>query len=79
MSMLRCQDIVDLLDDYLDGTLEPTASAALEAHLAGCRDCDAFMKTYRGTVRATRRLEASRLPPELRERLLSFLLRSHPS
>jgi len=79
MSMLRCRDIVDLLHDYLDGALEPPARDALEAHLAGCQDCSAFMKTYRGTVRATRRLEPSRLPPELRERLLSFLLRSRPN
>ncbi len=79
MSMLRCRDIVDLLHDYLDGALEPAAREALEAHLAGCRDCSAFMKTYRGTVRATRRLEPSRLPPELRERLLCFLLRSRPN
>ncbi len=71
--MLRCRDIVELLDDYLDGALDPANAAALEAHLAGCQDCAAFTKTYRGTVRKSRELGERQLPPELRERLLTFL------
>lgn len=71
--MLRCRDIVDLLDDYLDRALDPEDAAALDQHLAGCQDCMAFMKTYRGTVRKSRELRESQLPPELRERLLTFL------
>lgn len=71
--MLRCQDIVELLDAYLDGALDAADAAALEAHLAGCGDCTAFMKTYRGTVRKSRELSERQLPPELRERLLTFL------
>lgn len=72
-AMLRCQDIVELLDDYLDGALAPRVAAALEAHLEGCRDCTAFLRTYRGTVRATRRLKEADLPAELRDRLIGFL------
>jgi anti-sigma factor RsiW len=76
--MLRCRDIVELLDDYLDGTLEPADALALEVHLRGCQDCTAFLATYRGTVRASRDLSEDQLPGELRERLLS-LLRRPPS
>jgi anti-sigma factor RsiW len=71
--MLRCPDIVELLDDYLDGALDRADAAALEAHLAGCRDCAAFLNTYRGTVRSSRALRESQMPGELRERLVSFL------
>ncbi len=71
--MLRCRDIVELLDDYLDGALNPKDAAGLAAHLAGCVDCTAFMRTYRGTVSTSRELRESELPPELRERLLTFL------
>lgn len=70
--MLRCLDIVELLDEYLDGALDPVDAAALDAHLAGCQDCAAFMRTYRGTVRKSRELRESQLPPTLRERLLAF-------
>ncbi len=71
--MLRCQDVVDVLDEYLDEALDRVEAAALEAHLADCRDCMAFLNTYRGTVRTTRHLRESELPAELRERLLTFL------
>jgi anti-sigma factor RsiW len=73
--MLRCRDTVDLLNDYLDGALDREDAEALEAHLAGCEDCAAFLATYRGTVRSSRRLREERLPPELRDRLSTFLRR----
>ncbi len=71
--MLRCQDIVEVLDEYLDGALERAEATALEAHLADCRDCMAFLRTYRGTIRTSRQLRENELPAELRERLLAFL------
>lgn len=71
--MLRCRDIVDLLDDYLDRALDDEVARALEAHLEGCVDCAAFLETYRGTVRASRALRESELPAQLRERLVTFL------
>ncbi len=71
--MLRCRDIVELLDDYLDGALDRADTDAMAAHLEGCRDCKAFFETYRVTVRTSRRLRENQLPPELRERLLTFL------
>lgn len=73
--MLRCRDIVELLEDYLDGTLDPETASALEAHLADCQDCTAFINTYRGTVRSSRGLSERQLPRELRERLITFLRR----
>lgn len=71
--MLRCREIVELLDAYLEGELDAADAVALEAHLAGCEDCTAFMRTYRGTVRKSRELSERQLPPELLERLLTFL------
>lgn len=71
--MLRCRDIVELLGEYLDGDLDPVTAEALKAHLADCRECMAFIKTYRETVRLTRQLKEDELPPALRDRLLTFL------
>ena len=70
---VRCREILDLLADYLDGSLPPETARSLEAHLEGCAPCIAFVNTYRGTVDAVRRLSESELPPELRDRLISFL------
>lgn len=71
--MLRCRDIVELLGDYLDGELGHSTAEALKAHLADCRECTAFINTYRGTVQMTRQLREEDIPPALRERLLTFL------
>jgi anti-sigma factor RsiW len=71
--MLRCQDVVELLDAYLDGDLDAADVAALDMHLSGCDDCIAFMRTYRAAVWKTRDLREDQLPPELRERLWTFL------
>ena len=73
--MLRCQDVVELLADYLEGALEAAPAHDLEAHLSGCRDCAGFMATYRGTVGVVRTLSEHELPPELRSRLRAFLRR----
>lgn len=75
--MLRCRDIVELLSEYLDGQLDPATAEALEAHLADCQECTAFINTYRGTLRMTRQLREEQLPPALRERLLTFLRQQH--
>jgi anti-sigma factor (TIGR02949 family) len=72
-SALNCQEIIDLLVDYLDGGLPADTAKALETHLEGCPPCIAFVNTYRGTVDAARRIREFEIPPELHDRLLSFL------
>jgi anti-sigma factor RsiW len=71
--MLRCRDLVELLTEYLEGGLDPATASTLEAHLAGCQPCTAFLNTYRGAVQAARRLKEEDLPTELRQRLVTFL------
>ncbi len=69
----QCRDIVSLLADYLDGSLDPATTRRLEAHLEGCAPCIAFVNTYKGTVKAVRQLKETDIPSELKDRLLSFL------
>ena len=73
---LGCAECVDLLADYVDGALPPATAQRLEWHLQECPPCVAFVKTYKGTVDAARRLRQTTLPSELRDRLIAFLQRS---
>lgn len=73
---IGCQECMDLLADYVDGTLPPEQAELLEWHIDGCGPCVAFVNTYKGTVDAAKRLRETVLPPELRERLIAFLQRS---
>jgi len=50
VSHVTCKDfILDFLSDYLENMLSPEAVADLEAHLARCPACVAYLNTYRRT------------------------------
>ena len=68
-----CASGVELLMDYLEGVLPSDVSADLEAHVAGCPRCTAFVASYRETPRILREASAVTLPPDLEESLLRFL------
>ena len=68
-----CQQITDLILDYLTGELHPDTAAEFEEHLGICQDCVAFMNTYKKTVEVTRSLPCEDIPPEMEKRVRRFL------
>jgi anti-sigma factor RsiW len=69
---LTCQELVELVTDYLEGALASAERARFEAHLAECQGCEAYLGQMRGTVfalRATAELEAR---PEVAALLETF-------
>jgi len=70
---LVCRDGVELLMDYLEGVLSGTEREAIEAHLARCRRCVAFVESYRQTPRILRAATAAELPEHLAASLRRFL------
>lgn len=73
--LVRCQECVDLLVDYLEGELPSDRASALDLHLEMCPPCVAFVQSYKGTVEVARSLPVEDIPPELIQRLLDFLHR----
>jgi anti-sigma factor RsiW len=71
--MIYCQDCVELLSDYLDGSLNEEKKAALEEHLSYCPPCITFMRTYRATSKVCRKHLARAMPEEVSSRLHDFL------
>lgn len=70
----ECRQIAELLGDYVEGTLPQATRELIDWHIEGCPPCVAFVNTYRGTVKATRKLpDPVDIPPELRARLLKVL------
>jgi anti-sigma factor RsiW len=68
---LPCQDLVELVTDYLEGRLTPMEQRRFEAHLALCRGCRTYLEQMRQTVRALGKLSDESIDPEARERLLA--------
>jgi anti-sigma factor RsiW len=73
MTDVACASGVELLMDYLEGTLPADVRVDLEAHVAGCPRCTAFLASYRETPRILREASAVTLPPDLEVSLLRFL------
>ena len=66
---LVCQEVVELVTDYLDGALSRADRRRFEAHLADCPHCTEYLAQMRATIRLTGRLEPEDLTPEMRDDL----------
>jgi anti-sigma factor RsiW len=66
---LACQEIVEMVTDYLEGALPRGERRRLESHLADCPHCIEYLAQMRATIRFTGRLEPDDLTAEMREDL----------
>ena len=73
MKEIACASGVDLLMDYLEGVLPADLRSAVDAHVAGCPRCVAFIASYRETPRILREATAIALPSDLQASLQAFL------
>jgi anti-sigma factor RsiW len=64
---LVCQQMVELITDYLENTLSRAQRRRFDAHLAGCEHCTEYLDQMRATIRVTGRLQAEDLSAEMRE------------
>lgn len=71
---MNCKELAYLLGDYIDGSMEPHLREELDAHIAKCEPCIRFLKTYDKTRELARRIEPGEIPPELRDRLKTFVM-----
>lgn len=69
----HCKECVELLGEYIEGTLPPDRSKALEDHLSMCPPCITFVRTYRATRGLCRKALAREMPSELMHSLKNFL------
>jgi anti-sigma factor RsiW len=47
---MTCSELIEFLDAYLAGDLLPEVRGRFEEHLIECRDCLAYLRSYRDTV-----------------------------
>jgi anti-sigma factor RsiW len=47
---LVCQDLVELLTDYLEGSCDVATVQSLEAHLEECPDCREYVAQMKATI-----------------------------
>ena len=67
---LTCQDLVELVTDYLEDALPASERARFEAHIADCPYCDAYLDQMQRTIRVVRTRKESTVAPEVEAELL---------
>jgi anti-sigma factor RsiW len=67
---LSCQELVELVTDYLEGALAPSDAARFERHIGGCDGCTLYVDQLRATIRATGTITLDDLTPEAESALL---------
>jgi anti-sigma factor RsiW len=72
---LVCQEVVELVTDYLEGALSRSQQRRFEAHLAGCEHCSEYLEQMHATIRLTGRLRAEDLTPEMRDEFTAIYRR----
>ena len=70
VAQLSCQELVELVTDYLEGALPPEEAARFEAHIGRCTGCAAYLEQFRQTIALAGRLTPESLPPEAERVLL---------
>jgi len=68
---MSCKELVEVITEYLEGTLPEQERARFEYHLGLCPGCQTYLEQMRQTVRAVGRLSDDSLPADIRDQLLS--------
>ena len=72
---LVCQQVVELVTDYLEGALSEADRQRFEGHLAGCPHCTEYLAQMRETIRLAGRVSAEDLTPDMRTDLTDLYRR----
>ena len=67
---LSCKEMVELMNDYLEGWLSPAELSDFERHLAYCDGCEDYLRQLRQLKAAATRLREEDIPERTRNVLL---------
>jgi anti-sigma factor RsiW len=66
---MKCDEMLKMLNDYVDGTIDPAVCAELEKHMNGCNPCQIVVDNIRKTITLYRQGQPFDLPVEFQKRL----------
>lgn len=68
---MDCNELVELVTAYLDGSLDLEQRARFDAHLLECDGCENYLQQFCSTVATVGKVPLDGLDPAFRARLLS--------
>jgi anti-sigma factor RsiW len=67
---MPCQELVEVITDYLEGALPERDRIRFEEHLSVCAKCREYVAQFERTIAAVGVVKGSELDPEVRQSLL---------
>jgi len=64
---MKCDDLLKMLNDYVDGDIDPSICDQFEDHLAGCNPCRVVIDNIRQTITLYRDDSVYEFPTEFQE------------
>jgi anti-sigma factor RsiW len=68
---LSCQEMVELVTDYLEGALSPADRARFEAHISGCEGCTMYLRQMREMLDLLGQVTTESISPRAEAELLA--------
>ena len=69
---LTCQELVELITDYLEGALSADDRERFDQHIAKCDWCKIYIEQMRTTIKAVGKLLVESIHPQARDELLAL-------
>jgi anti-sigma factor RsiW len=69
---VTCQELVEVVTEYLEGSLPPAERQRFEHHLADCDGCVAYLNQMRHTIAVLGHLGVEDIPADEQERLIEL-------
>ena len=70
---MKCEEMLAMLNEYVDGTIDPAICDEFEHHVAGCNPCQVVVDNIRQTITLYKEGKPYALPVEFRGRLHATL------
>jgi hypothetical protein len=66
---MKCEELLAMLNEYVDGTVDPVVCEQFEKHMAGCNPCQVVVDNIRKTITLYKAGEPYELPLLFRRKL----------
>jgi anti-sigma factor RsiW len=70
---MKCEELLAMLNDYVDGDIDPGVCEEFEHHLEGCNPCQVVVDNIRKTITLYREGEVYEMPVAFRARMRQTL------
>lgn len=70
---MKCDELLAMLNEYVDGSVDPGVCEAFEKHLAGCNPCQVVVDNIRQTITLYKDGQPYELPAAFHRKLHDVL------